>query len=146
MRSLMRRDRFDRLTPFRGAMDRMLEDTFARPSLFEPFALGPALDVYETKDDVVVKAAIPGIKPEEIDIKVVGNSVTIKGEIKAEEEIERGDYIHRERRYGKFCRAVTLPGEVEPDKAKAEFENGVLTLTMPKSEESKPKSIKVKVS
>lgn len=87
---------------------------------------------------------MPGVKPEDIDITITGDTLTIKGEVKAEEKVEKANYIRRERRYGAFSRSLTLPTSVVAEKAKAEFENGVLTLTLPKAEEVKPKTIKVK--
>lgn len=101
------------------------------------------VDMYETDDEVVVEATLPGVKPEEIDVKVTGNVLTIKGERKEEKREERASYVCRERSYGSFHRAVTLPAEVDVDKATAEFEHGVLTLSLPKSETVKPKSIKI---
>ena len=146
MSSLVKWEPFEGLMSLEKAMDRLLENTFVRPSFFGPlFGEELALDMYETDNDVVIKAALPGVKPEDIQISVVGNTLTIKGEVKEEEEVEERNYIRRERRYGKFARSVALPGEVEADKAKAEFENGILTLTIPKAEEAKPKTIEVKV-
>ena len=104
----------------------------------------PAVDMYQTDDAVVVKSAIPGIKPEDIDISITGDTLTIKGETRVEEEVNEENYIRRERRYGSFCRSLALPLPVVTDKAEAEFENGVLTLTLPKAEEVKPKAIKIK--
>ena len=85
----------------------------------------------------------PGVKPEDIDVSVVGDTLTIKGETKSEEQFEEGSYIRKERHFGSFQRTFSLPASVASDKAKAEFENGVLTLTLPKTEAAKPKSIKV---
>ena len=84
-----------------------------------------------------------GVKPEDIDISVAGDALTIKGELKSEEQFAEGSYIRKERRFGSFQRTFSLPAGVASDKAKAEFENGVLTLTLPKAETAKPKSIKV---
>lgn len=129
----------------REAMNRLFEDSFVRP--FGPAAAGGmqlAVDVIDTKDDVVVKATVPGLKPEDIDISLSGDILTIKGEFKAEEKKEGANYLRQERRYGAFERTLTLPTMVVADKARAEFENGVVTLTLPKAEEVKPKSIKIK--
>jgi HSP20 family protein len=101
--------------------------------------------MYQTADDVVIKASLPGVKPEDVDVTITGDTVTIKGETKTEEEIKREDYLYQERRYGAFSRSVRLPGSLQTDKAEAVFENGVLKLTIPKAEESKPKTVKVKV-
>jgi len=131
----------------REAMDRMFEDSFWRlPPVVWPRLDGhPAVDVYQTDNDVVVKATLPGVKPEDIDISVVDNCLTIKGEMKTEEETKVGEYIHREQHHGAFCRQFTLPVPVQVDKAEARLQDGVLTLTIPKAEEVKPKQIKVNV-
>ena len=147
--NLVRWEPFRDLMSLREAMDRLFEDSFVSPRAgrLVPFA-GPGidLDVYETKDDVVVKASIPGVKPEDIDINVVGDTVTIKGQAQEESEVEESNYIYRERRSGTFQRSFTLPISVQADKAEASFENGVLRLTLPKAEEVKPKKITVKAS
>jgi len=146
MADLVRWEPFGGLTSLRQAMDRLFEDSFVRPSRLWPELVGeePALDVYQTDKDVVVKASLPGIKPEEVDISVTGDVLTIKGEHKEEEEEKKADYFRKERRYGAFRRSMTLPVSVKAEKADANFENGVLTITLPKTEEAKPKQIKVK--
>jgi len=95
---------------------------------------------------VVVKASLPGIKPEEVDITISGDTLTIKGEHKEEQKVKQEDYLRKERYYGAFSRSLILPVQVKSDKAEAVFENGILTLTLPKAEEVKPKQIKVKAS
>lgn len=143
--SLMRWQPFEELMSLREAMDRLFEESIVWPrSWLAPAAQSFATDIYETKDDVVVKASLPGVKPEDIDVSVVGDTLTIKGEVKEEKEVKEQNYIRKERRFGSFCRSFTLPVSVNPDKATAEFENGVLTLTLPKAEEVKPKSIAIK--
>jgi HSP20 family protein len=133
----------------REAMDRMFEDGFVRDGSLPRDRNGLmslALDVVETDDDLMVKATLPGIKAEDVDITIDNGMLTIQGEAQ-EEHTEEGERYHlRERRYGAFCRSVALPVGVDADKAKAEFENGVLTLTLPKTEEAKPKRITVKSS
>lgn len=134
------------MVTLREAINHLFEESRIRPESFLGSSLEtPAIDMYQTKDDVIVKAALPGIKPEEIDISVSGDTLTIKGEFKAEEKVEKDQYVHQERRFGQFCRQVTLPVRVKSDKAQAEFEHGVLRLKLPKAEEVKPKSIKIKV-
>jgi len=135
------------LMSLRQAMDRLFEDSFVRPSrglvtLSEIAA--PALDVYQTSNEVVVKAALPGLKPEDVNIDITGETLTIRGESKAEQEIKKEDYLYKERRYGSFSRSVILPSGLKTDKAEATMENGILTLTIPKLEEVKPKKISVK--
>jgi HSP20 family protein len=138
---------FNELMSLRQAMDRLFEDSFVRPSralaaISELTA--PALDVYQTSNEVVVKAALPGVKPEEVSIDITGDTLTIRGETKAEEEIKKEDYLYQERRYGAFSRTVVLPGGLKTDKAEATIEDGVLSVTIPKAEEVKPKAVKVK--
>jgi HSP20 family protein len=138
---------FSELMSLRQAMDKLFEDSFVRPSR-ALYALGevaiPALDVYQTPTEVVVKATLPGVKPEEISIDITGETLTIRGESKAEQEIKKEDYLYQERRYGAFSRSVALPSGLKPDKAEATMEDGVITLTIPKAEEVKSKAIKVK--
>jgi HSP20 family protein len=129
-------------------MDRVFEERFFRPPLpFAPWAESSmSIDMYETPDSVVVTSPIPGVKAEEIEVSVSGDTLTIKAEMKEEQEVNREDYLRRERRYGSCCRSVTLPGGLETDKAEADYTDGVLTLTFPKAEEVKPKTIEVKAS
>jgi HSP20 family protein len=144
--ALIRWDPFREMMSLRQAMDRLFEESFARSWRFWPDMAGGELpiDMYQTANDVVVKAALPGLKPEEVDITITGDTLTIKGEHKEEQEAKDEDYFYKERRYGAFSRSVTIPVQVRSDKAEAVFENGVLTLTLPKAEEIKPKQIKVK--
>jgi HSP20 family protein len=147
MSNIVRWEPFRELVSLREAMDRLFEESFVRPvgGRLAPAGMEvPAVDVYQTDDAVVVKSAIPGIKPEDIDISITGDTLTIKGETRVEEEVNEENYIRRERRYGSFCRSLALPLPVVTEKAEAEFENGVLTLTLPKAEEVKPKAIKIK--
>jgi len=135
------------LMSLRQAMDRLFEDSFVRPShVLTPLGevAAPALDVYQTPVEIVVKTALPGVKPEDVSIDITADTLTVKGETKAEQEVKREDYLHQERRYGAFSRSVVLPGGLKSDKAEATMEDGVLTLTIPKAEETKPKAIKVK--
>ena len=135
------------MVSLRDAMDRLFEESFVRPSGERPMgeARTLALDMYETEDDLVVETSLPNIGPDDVDISIVGNSLTIKGEMEREEEKEeKGKDYFRERRYGAFQRTVSLPVEVNADEAEATFENGVLKLSLPKVEEAKPKRITAK--
>jgi len=145
MSSLIKWEPLGDLVSLRDAMDRLFEDSFVRMrGLPTPFGAEPlALDIYETADHIAVKTNVPGIDPEDIDITISGDLLTIKGETKSEEKVEKESYIRQERRYGAFSRSVRLPSGLVPDKAEATFDQGVLTLTIPKSEEAKPKTIKV---
>ena len=147
MAELVRWDPFREMVSLRDAMDRLLEEAFTRPlslSMSETLGWMPQMDMYQTDDEVVVKATVPGVKPEDLHITITGDVLTIRGEIKAEEEVKDAAYHLRERRYGSFSRSLPLPVPVVADKAKAEFENGILTLTLPKAEEVRPKTIEVK--
>ena len=137
--------------------DRMVEDfwrrpfpTLLRPERWWPAETGtmmrmPAVDVYEEKDDVVIKAEIPGLSKEDISVQVIGSTLMIKGEKKREEEVKEDDYYRCERSFGSFTRAVALPSDVKADQVKASFKNGVLEVRMPKTEEAKKKAITVKI-
>ena len=144
--TMIRWEPFREMMTLRNAMDRLFEESFVRPSrLWPEVGVGElAVDMYQTANDVVVKAALPGLKPEEVDISITGDTLTIKGEHKEEQEVKQEDYFYKEHRYGGFSRSVAIPVQVKSDKAEALFENGVLTLTLPKAEEIKPKQIKVK--
>ena len=144
--AMIRWEPFREMMTLRNAMDRLFEESFVSPSrLWPEVGVGElAIDMYQTANDVVVKAALPGLKPEEVDISITGDTLTIKGERKEEQEVKQEDYFYKEHRYGGFSRSIAIPVQVKSDKAEALFENGVLTLTLPKAEEIKPKQIKVK--
>ena len=146
MASIVRWPPFRDVLSLRDAMDRVFEERFMRPPLpFAPWGEGTmAVDMYETDDTVIVKTPVPGVKAEEIEVSVTGDTLTIRAETKEEGEVKRENYLRRERRFGSSCRSVTLPGGLETAEAEADYTDGVLTLTFPKAEEVKPKSIKVK--
>lgn len=130
------------------AMNQLMRNAFISPnSFFENGANGnaPALDVSETKDAYTIKAQLPGWKPEDVDITFENGQLTLRGEWKEENEDknEEAKWHRKEIRYSSFERSLMLPVEVEADKAQAHFENGVLTLTLPKAEVVKPKQIKI---
>lgn len=143
--SMIRWDPSRDLVSLRQAMDRLFEESFVRPSGFT-LELGGGnipIDIYQTENTVEVKATLPGVKPDEVDISITGDTLTIKAERKEEKEVKEKDYIRKENRYGIVSRSITLPVEVKAEKAEATFENGVLNLTLPKSEVVKPKQVKV---
>ena len=134
--SMIRWDPSRDLVSLRQAMDRLFEESFVRPSGFT-LELGGGnipIDIYQTENTVEVKATLTGVKPDEVDISITGDTLTIKAERKEEKEV-------KENRYGMVSRLITLPVEVKAEKAEATFENGVLSLTLP--EEVKPKQVKV---
>ena len=131
----------------RDAMDRLFDDAFTRPfSLRNGGSTWSSLpiDMYQTNDEVVVKAVVPGFRPDQVQISITGDVLTIRGELTQEEEKKDKAWHLREQRLGSFERSVELPVSVTSDKATAEFENGVLTITLPKAEEVKPKSISIR--
>lgn len=151
MTTLTRWEPFRELTDMRRSMDRMMERFFEDPFVSTPLwtqrnggAWSLALDVAEDADNYVVKASVPGINPDDIEITLTDNVLTIKGEVKEETETKETNWHVRERRYGSFMRSVTLPAPVEADKVEATNEHGVLTLRLPKAEAVKPKRITVK--
>lgn len=145
MSNLTRWDPFREMMSLRNAMDRLMEGAFVGPQLnwLQPVSWDLALDVAETADEFLVKASLPGINPDDLEITYDANMLTIKGESKEEREEEQSRYHLRERRYGSFSRSVSLPSTVKADEIEATYEAGVLTLHLPKSEEAKPKRIAV---
>ena len=105
----------------------------------------PRVDAYHTQDSLVVKVAIPGVRPEDVDVTVTGNILTIKGEVKGEDEVDERSYLIREQRYGTFSRTLTLPKGLKTDEIEATYGEGVFTLTIPKADEIRPKEVKVTV-
>jgi HSP20 family protein len=112
----------------------------------KPEIVVPNIDMYDKKDKIVVKAELPGMTKDHIDLTINEGSLTLKGEVKKEEEVKEEDYYSRERSYGSFTRTIVLPAAVDESKVKAKFKDGVLEITLPKKEEAKPKEIKVDVS
>jgi len=145
MSNLIRWEPAREMMTLREAMDHLFDDAFTRPfRLSNSFGSVPSVDMYQTDNEIVVKAAIPGVKTDDVQINVTGELLTIKGEVKEKEEVKEKAYHLREQRWGTFERSIALPTDVIADKAKAEFENGVLTITLPKAEEVRPKSISIK--
>jgi HSP20 family protein len=140
-----------RWNPFRemramsNAMDRLIEDNYGAQMWSDTVHWGLALDVAETTDEYLVCATVPGLNPDDLEITFTNQVLTIKGEYK-EEQLEGVQYHLRERRYGTFGRSVTLPALVQSDAIRADYENGILTLHLPKAEEIKPKRIQIHAS
>jgi HSP20 family protein len=130
----------------RDAMNQLFEQSMVGPAWGESVPMGVPVDLMETDDDIIVSAEMPGLKADDVEISVQDNTLTMKGEFRTEEEREEGDIHIQERRYGRFQRSVRLPDSVIADQAEAEFDSGVLKVTLPKSEETKPKQIEVKAS
>ena len=145
MSNLTRWEPVREMMTLREAMDRLFDDAFTRPiNLRDGGWSAPAVDMYQTDDEVVVRAALPGFKADEVQINVTGDVLTLRGELRHQEEKKEKAWHIREHRWGSFERSIALPTEVTADKAAAEFENGILTVTLPKAEEVKPKTITVK--
>ena len=145
MSNLTRWEPAREMMTLREAMDQLFDDAFTQPfSMREGWSAStPAVDMYQTDDEIVVKASLPGIKADEVQINITGDVLTLKGEVKHEEEKNDRSWHIREQRWGSFQRSVALPTNVVSDKAKAEFENGILTITLPKAEEVRPRTITI---
>jgi HSP20 family protein len=139
--------------PFRGAttlqeqINRVFGDVVGRTSEesnLTPWA--PEVDIYETENELVVKADLPDVNPQELDIRVENNILTIRGERKFDDKVNEDNYLRIERSYGSFSRSFSLANSVKSEAIKADYQNGVLTLSIPKREEAKPKQIKVNVT
>lgn len=135
---------FEQLTQLRNEMNRLFESplngSFGN-QLFNTWA--PAIDLYQDRDHLVVRAEVPGMKKEEIEVSLHDGALTISGERKAEDKREEGDNYRSERFYGRFQRSVALPVAVKPDDVKASYKDGILTVTLPKAEEARPRQISV---
>ena len=136
------------LVSFREAMERLFDERF-----FRPMWIGngdrqavPALDLFTTPEAVIAKVALPGVKPEDVDVTIGDDLVTISGAFKEEKETSEAGYVHKELSQGMFSRSFSLPTAIKADAAKAEFKDGLLTLTLPKTEEVKPTHVKIQVS
>ncbi len=141
MKTLVRWDPFAEI----GGLSRVLDPAHwgVPTGYIRRFDLTPAVDLSETDNEVVVKASLPGVKAEDVDISVNDGILTVKGEKKYDDKTEGENFYRREIRYGAFSRSIPLPAAVDQDKAEAAFADGVLTVTLPKSAEAKPKQIKI---
>ena len=144
MTQLIRWDPFREMMAWRSALERVFDDSLTMSRTWDQGSWELALDVAEEEDAFVVKASIPGIKPEDMDISLTDNLLTIKGETKVEQEFEKAQYHVRERRFGSFQRSVALPTAVNANAVDASYENGVLTLRVPKADEVKPHKISIR--
>lgn len=144
MANIVRFEPMREMVRMSDAMDRLFDNLYGHNwrdgDLFDV----PAVDMFQTENEVVVKASLPGMKADDIQISVVSDVLTMKGEMRVEQDVKEAAYHIRERRSGSFTRSIQLPAPVQADKARAEFEDGVLTLTLPKAEEVRPKTITVK--
>lgn len=150
MSSVIRWSPISDLMSLHSAMDRLFSDTFGLPGQTRTVgAVGEGylpLDVYQTDKEWVIRASVPGVDPSTVDVTFDGGQINIKGEIKPPADAKAENFWLRENFYGKFSRQVTLPEDALGDQAKAQFMNGVLTLTVPKAQPAKPKSVKIPIS
>jgi HSP20 family protein len=147
MMDLIRWNPWNELVSLRERMNRVFDDSLFRSDRREDsFAMGtwsPAVDMFQKDDTVVIKAELPGLDKKDVSLDLQNGVLTLKGERKYENEVKEENYYRREMSCGKFIRSFTLPADVDADKIKAEFQNGLLTVEVPKPEEHKPKQIKV---
>jgi HSP20 family protein len=148
MANITRYDPLNEMVSLRSAMDRLFEDSFVSPLTWRTIgggneSLTPPIDVHETPDELVVTAALPGMKADDVEITMTGQTLTLRGEFKADDEVTKDQYLYRERRFGSFSRTLQLPVRVQGDRAQATFADGVLTLSIPKAEEVKPRQIRI---
>jgi HSP20 family protein len=144
MSNLTRWEPMRDMMTLREAMDHLFDDAFTRPLGNRESFVGVAVDLYQTPDEVVVKANLPGMKAEDVQITVTNDVLTLRGEFQQETKKDEASYHLLERHSGSFERSVILPASVQSEKASADFENGVLTIKLPKVEAVKPKTITVK--
>jgi HSP20 family protein len=146
MRAISRWEPFRGVTTLQDQLNRLFNEGFERAGEESSLsAWAPAVDIYETEHELVVKADLPDVDPKDLDIRVENNLLTIRGERKFEKKVSEENYLRVERSYGSFARSFTLANTVNSEAIKAEYQNGVLTLSIPKREEAKPKQIKVNV-
>ena len=148
--AIVRWDPFRDLISIQDRMNRLFDQTLARTRGEEDEGIAtstwmPAVDIYETPDQVVMKAELPGLSRGDIEINIRDNTLRLRGERKFEKEVKEENYLRIERAYGSFQRSFTLPATIQQDKIKAVFKDGVLELSLPKAEEARPKQIKIEV-
>ena len=147
MNTITRRDQSRNLT-LQDEVNRLFEDNFTRERSghADLATWAPAVDIYETENELVVKADLPDLQDKDIDVRITNNTLTIRGERKFEKDVKEENFLRIERTYGAFMRSFSLPNTVSSENIRADYRNGVLTLHMAKREESKPKQIKISVS
>jgi len=147
MTGITRWDPFRTMTSLQDQVNRLFEDSFrGRSGEASLTAWAPAVDIFETENELVLKADLPDVQEKDIDIRMENNTLTIRGERRFEQEVKEDNYLRVERAYGTFTRSFSLPSTVNAEAIQAEYSNGVLTVRMPKREESKPRQIKVRAN
>ena len=148
MSAITRWDPFQGLTTLQGQVNRLFEGAFVQGRTGQPdlATWAPAVDIYEGQNELVAKVDLPGIDEKDIDIRLENNTLTIRGERKFEKSVNEDNYLRVERAYGSFTRTFSLPNTVNAEGINASYSNGVLTVHLPKREESKPKQVKINVA
>lgn len=146
MSTLTRWDPYQEMLSLREAMNQLFEESFVRPILTRNGSFVPAVDISETDDSYIVEAAVPGLRPEDLEVTVENGVLTIKGEVRQETEEKKRNFHRVERRFGSFARSLALPNQVRSDEIQATLNNGVLRLEIPKAEEVKPRKINITVA
>jgi HSP20 family protein len=147
MSTLTRWDPFRNLSTLQDQMNRLFETTFpARTDESALTAWAPAVDIYETENELVLKADLPDVNEKDLDVRIENNMLSIRGERKFEQKVKEENYLRIERSYGAFSRSFSLPNTVNAEAIKAEYKDGVLTVELPKRAESKPKQVKISVT
>ena len=143
MSNMIRWEPMRQMMSMRDVMDNMLQEFYDRPFGLREMGF-PTMDLVQTEEDVIIKATLPGIKPDDLEITFTDNTLTIKGQTQEDQEVKEANYHLRERRFGSFARSVSLGSHINVEKIQANYDSGVLTLTLPKAEEVKPKRIAIK--
>ena len=147
--AIVRWEPFSNLVTAQRDFDRLFKEAFNPffgESELSTHTWAPPVDIYETENDIVLKAELPGVDPKDVEVRVEDSTLYMKGERKFEKEVKNENYHRVERSYGSFARSFSLPNSINAEKVKAEFKDGLLTLTLPKREEAKPRAIKIDVS
>ncbi|HEV8516632.1 MAG TPA: Hsp20/alpha crystallin family protein [Candidatus Limnocylindrales bacterium] len=143
MSMIRRTSPFGELLSLRQAMDRLFEDSFVRPRSWALTEGQLPLDVHNTKDELVIRAALPGFRPDDVEITITGDTLTISAQSEQEQRSDEEGWMYREIHSGSVTRTVALPSDLDTEKASARFENGMLRLTIPKAEQAKPRQVKI---
>ncbi|MHB8526457.1 MAG: Hsp20/alpha crystallin family protein [Candidatus Acidiferrales bacterium] len=147
MNSITRWEPFRNVSSLQEQVNRLFESTFPHKGDESTLtAWAPAVDVYETENELVIKADLPEISEKDLDVRVENNMMTIRGERKFEQQVKEDSYLRMERAYGSFSRSFSLPNTVNTEAINADYKNGVLTVTLPKRAESKPKQVKINIT
>jgi HSP20 family protein len=146
MNSIIRWDPFRNISALQEHVNRLFESNFSHNAHSTLTAWAPSVDVYETENELVIKADLPEVVEKDLDVRIENNMLSIRGERKFEQEVKEESYLRMERSYGSFSRSFSLPNTVDTQAIKAEYADGVLTVTLPKRAESKPKQVKINVT